>query len=651
MTTAAAEFLEMASPSANPGAALSVTSAMTSVGAALDQLARALGHAVTVGRDEVAGIERLVRRVESIRLAVIARVERDRVAVRSGSSNTASWVSQATRSGGGVAAGQVALATALESGLPATRAALAAGEVSTRHAAIIAGAMAGLPVELADAEREKVEASLVRDARRLEPSRLRQTASMALAAAGKGVAEAAAHQEQVLLDQERKAYAASRLTLFDHGDGTTTGRFLVPTGTAMVLRKVLQSMTAPRRDHQRAGTTDRPHASLLDGPSAGVSAASSQRANGNESPPTLDVGEASAGSVDDDDLPVAEALRARSADWDSLDWHEKHGRAFVDLLEHLPTDRLTGKVASTIVVTMTAEQVFGAAAIAEPALTLEVIAQPEPAVGSSGQRAPVREVDASSKVSPATDLVDSRKRALSRASDRTLGRLAATPDTFTPQAKPDAWPATPGSFRPSSGAARCPWTSGVSSASLRTTSDPPSRPSMRPAPPWAATGPTPGANFITSRRGEPAAARTSRMRFPYADSTTAASTIPPTFTDSTPPRRGSRPSGSPRARRRGTVSLPGASITVRFAARTGARRIAKGGPITDRMTSGAALRAFLAAWTPRAVRACWRGRTARDGPRLAGPAMRRSHLLWVSRCGCGCSRRCLVWPCQRVAGR
>ena len=365
MTTAAAEFLEMASPSANPGAALSVTSAMTSVGAALDQLARALGHAVTVGRDEVAGIERLVRRVESIRLAVIARVERDRVAVRSGSSNTASWVSQATRSGGGVAAGQVALATALESGLPATRAALAAGEVSTRHAAIIAGAMAGLPVELADAEREKVEASLVRDARRLEPSRLRQTASMALAAAGKGVAEAAAHQEQVLLDQERKAYAASRLTLFDHGDGTTTGRFLVPTGTAMVLRKVLQSMTAPRRDHQRAGTTDRPHPSLLDGPSAGVSAASSQRANGNESPPTLDVGEASAGSVDDDDLPVAEALRARSADWDSLDWHEKHGRAFVDLLEHLPTDRLTGKVASTIVVTMTAEQVFGAAAIAE----------------------------------------------------------------------------------------------------------------------------------------------------------------------------------------------------------------------------------------------------------------------------------------------
>ncbi len=326
-------------------------------------LATTLESAVAVGRDEVAGVERLARRVESVRLALIARVERDRVAARSGSSNTASWVSQTTRSGGGVAAGQVALATALESELPVTRAALAAGEVSARHAGIIAGAMRRLPVELSGAERAKVEASLVRDARRLEPARLRQAATMALAAAGKSVAEATAHQERVLADQERRAYAASRLTLFDHGDGTTSGRFLVPTGTATVLRKVLQSMTAPRRDAQRptsfGSAAARGSAAAAQG-DHGVKAEQAEQAE----QAGRGVEGVSGGQSADGDLSVAEALRARNADWDSLDWHEKQGRAFVDVLEHLPTDRLTGRVASTIVVTMTAEQAFSAAALA-----------------------------------------------------------------------------------------------------------------------------------------------------------------------------------------------------------------------------------------------------------------------------------------------
>ena len=336
-------------------------------------LATTLESAAAVGRDEVAGVERLARRVESVRLALIARVERDRVAARSGSSNTAAWVSEATRSGGGVAAGQVALATALESELPATRAALAAGEVSARHAGIIAGAMRGLPVELSGAERAKVEASLVRDARRLEPARLRQAATMALAAVGKSVAEAAAHQERVLADQERRAYAASRLTLFDQGDGTTSGRFVVPTGTAMVLRKVLQSMTAPRRDAQRATSS---------AGAAGGGSARDQGDQGDQGVQGVEGGQTGRGAEGvegvmgaagghgvmggdgaEGDPSVAEAMRARNADWDSLDWHEKQGRAFVDLLEHLPTDRLTGRVASTIVVTMTAEQAFSAAAL------------------------------------------------------------------------------------------------------------------------------------------------------------------------------------------------------------------------------------------------------------------------------------------------
>ena len=36
----------------------------------------------------------------------------------------------------------------------------------------------------------------------------------------------------------------------------------------------------------------------------------------------------------------------------AADWSHRHGAAFVSLLEHLPTDRLTGKVAATVVVTI-----------------------------------------------------------------------------------------------------------------------------------------------------------------------------------------------------------------------------------------------------------------------------------------------------------
>ena len=219
---------------------------LAALGRGVDELAAAVARASTVGRGDLQGVERLIRRLESVKLAMIAAVDRDRIAARVGSANTAAWVAESTKTGGGVAAGEVALATALDAELPATRAALADGVLSTRHAAIIATTMRSLPEDLTHADRATVEAKLVRDAKHLEPARLRKAATLALAAAEKTAAEVAAHQEQVLLDQERRAYARATLTMFDHGDGTTTGKFLVPTGAAMVLRKVIDSMTAPR---------------------------------------------------------------------------------------------------------------------------------------------------------------------------------------------------------------------------------------------------------------------------------------------------------------------------------------------------------------------------------------------------------------------
>ncbi len=330
----------------------------------VDGLSQAAGRVTAVDRGDVEGVERLIRRLEAVKLSMIAVAERSRVAMRTGSANTAAWVSQATRSGSGVAAGQVALATALDNGLDATKAALAEGSVSARHAAIIVDTMSSLPESLASAERDRVESSLVRQARQLEPGRLRHAATMALAAAEKSAAEVAAHQERVLQDQERRAYAAARFTMHHRGDGTTTGSFLVPTGSAQVLQKVLRSMTAPRRDSQGGDDT------------RGVRGGDTNHRDQGDSSAHRDQGDATG----------AQGRLVRGADWDSLNWAEKQGRAFIDLLDHLPTERLTGKVASTIVVTMTADQIFGAARVAR------MVGAAGQSGSSSEDPAPTREV-------------------------------------------------------------------------------------------------------------------------------------------------------------------------------------------------------------------------------------------------------------------
>ena len=295
----------------------------------------------------VAEVDRAIRRLEAVKLALIARADAELTHRSSGATSTSAWVSTITHTGGGLAAGQVSLATALQDGLPTTRHALSEGAISVTSAGIIADTVSKLPETLTSAEKESVEASLVKEATRLHPGQLRKSATSALAAAGKAAQDAAEHQEQVLLDRERRAYAAAVITMHDRPDGTTVGRFTVPTGAAHVLRKILHSMTSPRRDHLRKASEH-----------------------------LLADGQTCAGDLDDGSVAatLAESIaegaegqsvnEGRNSDWASLDWSQRRGRAFAELLEHLPTDKLTGKVASTVVVTMTVDQIGAAADLA-----------------------------------------------------------------------------------------------------------------------------------------------------------------------------------------------------------------------------------------------------------------------------------------------
>ncbi len=263
----------------------------------------------------VAEFGRAINRLEAAKLTLIAAADTARVSQSSGMRDTSSWVAKHTRTGGAVAAGEVKLASALAQGLTeglsATNTALHEGHVSPAHAAVIVNATNHLPAGLSRDKREAVEVALVEQAKTVDPPTLRKLARRALAAVETDQATVDAHEDNLLRDEETQARAKTRLTLHDNHDGTTTGHFTIPALAAAILKKTLEQMTSPRRN--RRDTTQN--------------------------------------------------QQAGAPDWIE-DWAHRRGLAFVDLLEHLPTDHLHGKTAATVVVTINHDhltQALGAA--------------------------------------------------------------------------------------------------------------------------------------------------------------------------------------------------------------------------------------------------------------------------------------------------
>lgn len=266
--------------------------------------------------DEVA---RAVTRLEAMKLSLVAVVDKADVAADAGMTGTAAWLAARSRRDGASAAKDVRLATALDEGLPATREALSEGALSTEHAHVIARTTEQLPAGLDVTERAAIEQSLVAVAKRVDPAALRKRARRALEAAKREQAEVDAHEDELLRAEEDRALAATRLTMHDNQDGTVTGHFTVPTLAGQILKKVVQQIASPRRFAQRAAKD-----------------AKAQAASGGT------------------ELTAAETAEATWAAFraEELDWSQKYGRAFVELLEHLPTDHLSGKVNATILVTL-----------------------------------------------------------------------------------------------------------------------------------------------------------------------------------------------------------------------------------------------------------------------------------------------------------
>ena len=251
-------------------------------------------------RAAVVEVERAIRRLDAVKLRLVAAADAVDVSRDAGLPDTTAWLAKNTHATGAAASRQVALAQDLET-LPATRSAMDTGAVSVEHARVIARTHDQLPHTLSAQQVVAVEEKLLAWAHDLDPAALGRRSRQVLHDITTTV-EAERHHADILMTEERAALAKTRLTLHDNHDGTITGQFTVPTLAGDILKKILQQLTAPRR--ARAGAPD-----------------------------------AQAGPLDAKHDPA----------------HQR-GLAFLELLEHLPTDRLHGKVAATIVITLQHKQ-------------------------------------------------------------------------------------------------------------------------------------------------------------------------------------------------------------------------------------------------------------------------------------------------------
>lgn len=272
--------------------------ARSSVRAAADVLPGTLDDAELT--DAIEAVAVLESQVAACRLRLVAEADQRRVAQSLGATGTDAWAARLTGSTRAAMAAAVWLGRRLEEH-DETRSAFAEGAVNEAQARVIVQAADRLPEHFGDADRRAAEAGLVAKAvSGMDARRLRQAARRMLDVVRSELADR--HEADLLETESRRAEEETWMSLQDNGDGTFSGRFVIPELHGHLLQAWLEQMTSPRRlSRNQAGDL-----------------------------------------VHDDTLPTAGP---------TLPWTERLGLGLTELIEHLPTDGF-GPVAATVIVTM-----------------------------------------------------------------------------------------------------------------------------------------------------------------------------------------------------------------------------------------------------------------------------------------------------------
>ncbi|MBV9831457.1 MAG: DUF222 domain-containing protein [Marmoricola sp.] len=246
------------------------------------------------------------RQLAELGLRLARAAEQSRAEVVSGASDTGAWLARLTGTSAAVQRGGLWLARMLDERYPAVRTAFAAGDLGEDHARIIVRAAEQMPTAVTEQERDTAVQALVCAAveRRLNTKALRRRARRMLEVVDRTYADR--HEAALVQGEEERADVATWFFLGDNGDGTWTGKFVVPDLHAGLLLTLLEHLSSPRR-------------------------VSTNRAGERVVDPTI---------------------ADRTCAWGGLSQGDRLGQAFLELCEHLPTDGLAqhGRVGATIAV-------------------------------------------------------------------------------------------------------------------------------------------------------------------------------------------------------------------------------------------------------------------------------------------------------------
>ncbi len=298
-------------PPAGPPTSGPLVSCLMAVGDALDEVADVRCWSLSDGAvgDAVDVAFGLRNRLDELVLRLVAEAQTRDLPKQAGATSTAAWLRHRQRMSLREAGALARLASGLNGDYEQTRTAMAAGAVSTGQAQVICGAVDTLAENVPDLtadERAAAERHLVGLAEVHGPDELRRL--------GRRVFEVLSPRDadklegDLLADEEKRARQACRFTMRRVGDGTTRGSFRLPDAQADMLRTALEAMTAPRQWSRPAASGDTPR------------------------------GDSDPEAVDEPVPPYPTRM----------------GRAFADLVEHLPTDALPqhGGVNATVVATI-----------------------------------------------------------------------------------------------------------------------------------------------------------------------------------------------------------------------------------------------------------------------------------------------------------
>lgn len=241
-----------------------------SLGEALDRVARVPVWSMTQAEQRVAlvGLARAQSRLKELELRVLLQADRDGIGAESGAVSAPAWFAHATQTTTTGRHRDLHLAARLDARFTATRDVLAAGVIDVEKASIITAAVESLSTEhddLPPGTQQRAEAHLIEHAQTFDAPTLRRLAKRLVEVVCPDAADAAEGRQ--LAKEEAAARAHAFFSVHDTGDGTSQGRFRLPTLHAHLLRKALEALTSPRRLGEarvdpRTGTR-LPHATVL----------------------------------------------------------------------------------------------------------------------------------------------------------------------------------------------------------------------------------------------------------------------------------------------------------------------------------------------------------------------------------------------------